>query len=84
MYFGLLRRYASTVTVRDFSFQICFLLFAILYIVSYVIITRYKRKSGEQTPAADSPASSATQSRRVPWPHGPVAPSARLVCSLCP
>uniref|UniRef100_A0A8C2PF76 Limb development membrane protein 1 n=1 Tax=Capra hircus TaxID=9925 RepID=A0A8C2PF76_CAPHI len=27
---------------------ICFLLFAILYIVSYVIITRYKRKSDEQ------------------------------------
>uniref|UniRef100_A0A2K5QJB2 Limb development membrane protein 1 n=1 Tax=Cebus imitator TaxID=2715852 RepID=A0A2K5QJB2_CEBIM len=25
---------------------ICFLLFAILYIVSYFIITRYKRKSG--------------------------------------
>uniref|UniRef100_A0A5F9CL72 Limb development membrane protein 1 n=1 Tax=Oryctolagus cuniculus TaxID=9986 RepID=A0A5F9CL72_RABIT len=27
---------------------ICFLLFAILYIVSYFIITRYKRKSDEQ------------------------------------
>ncbi|KAI2548646.1 LMBR1 isoform 8 [Pan troglodytes] len=25
---------------------ICFLLFAILYVVSYFIITRYKRKSG--------------------------------------
>uniref|UniRef100_A0A669DEX1 Limb development membrane protein 1 n=1 Tax=Oreochromis niloticus TaxID=8128 RepID=A0A669DEX1_ORENI len=28
-------------------FQICFLLFAILYIVSYCIITRYKRKSDD-------------------------------------
>uniref|UniRef100_A0A3Q3C3L7 Limb development membrane protein 1 n=1 Tax=Haplochromis burtoni TaxID=8153 RepID=A0A3Q3C3L7_HAPBU len=28
-------------------FQICFLLFAVLYIVSYFIITRYKRKSGK-------------------------------------
>nr|XP_005902765.2 PREDICTED: limb region 1 protein homolog [Bos mutus] len=28
--------------------QICFLIFAILYIVSYFIITRYKRKSDEQ------------------------------------
>ena len=27
---------------------ICFLIFAILYIVSYFIITRYKRKSDEQ------------------------------------
>lgn len=27
---------------------ICFLLFAVLYIVSYFIITRYKRKSDEQ------------------------------------
>lgn len=27
---------------------ICFLLFAILYVVSYFIITRYKRKSDEQ------------------------------------
>lgn len=27
---------------------ICFLLFAVLYIVSYSIITRYKRKSDEQ------------------------------------
>uniref|UniRef100_A0A8C5FH30 Limb development membrane protein 1 n=1 Tax=Gadus morhua TaxID=8049 RepID=A0A8C5FH30_GADMO len=31
-------------------FQICFLLFAVLYIVSYFIITRYKRKSGELFP----------------------------------
>uniref|UniRef100_A0A665X5M9 Limb development membrane protein 1 n=1 Tax=Echeneis naucrates TaxID=173247 RepID=A0A665X5M9_ECHNA len=29
------------------SFQICFLLFAVLYIVSYCIITRYKRKSDD-------------------------------------
>lgn len=29
------------------SFQICFLIFAVLYIVSYCIITRYKRKSGK-------------------------------------
>uniref|UniRef100_A0A8D2CMU4 Limb development membrane protein 1 n=1 Tax=Sciurus vulgaris TaxID=55149 RepID=A0A8D2CMU4_SCIVU len=29
---------------------ICFLLFAILYIVSYFIITRYKRKSGNPSP----------------------------------
>ncbi|NXY80829.1 LMBR1 protein, partial [Alcedo cyanopectus] len=29
-------------------FQICFLLFAVLYIVSYFIITRYKRKADEQ------------------------------------
>uniref|UniRef100_A0A671VYL6 Limb development membrane protein 1 n=1 Tax=Sparus aurata TaxID=8175 RepID=A0A671VYL6_SPAAU len=29
------------------SFQICFLLFAVLYIVSYFIITRYKRKSDD-------------------------------------
>ncbi|XP_031471813.1 limb region 1 protein homolog isoform X2 [Phasianus colchicus] len=28
--------------------QICFLLFAVLYIVSYFIITRYKRKADEQ------------------------------------
>uniref|UniRef100_A0A8C0Y5A6 Uncharacterized protein n=1 Tax=Castor canadensis TaxID=51338 RepID=A0A8C0Y5A6_CASCN len=28
--------------------MICFLLFAILYIASYFIITRYKRKSDEQ------------------------------------
>uniref|UniRef100_A0A3B4FIY7 Limb development membrane protein 1 n=1 Tax=Pundamilia nyererei TaxID=303518 RepID=A0A3B4FIY7_9CICH len=28
-------------------FQICFLLFAVLYIVSYFIITRYKRKSDD-------------------------------------
>uniref|UniRef100_A0A3Q4HE53 Limb development membrane protein 1 n=1 Tax=Neolamprologus brichardi TaxID=32507 RepID=A0A3Q4HE53_NEOBR len=28
-------------------FQICFLLFAVLYIVSYCIITRYKRKSDD-------------------------------------
>uniref|UniRef100_A0ABI7VRA2 LMBR1 n=1 Tax=Felis catus TaxID=9685 RepID=A0ABI7VRA2_FELCA len=27
---------------------ICFLLFAVLYVVSYFIITRYKRKSDEQ------------------------------------
>uniref|UniRef100_A0A673Y7Q3 Limb development membrane protein 1 n=1 Tax=Salmo trutta TaxID=8032 RepID=A0A673Y7Q3_SALTR len=30
------------------SFQICFLLFAVLYIVSYCIITRYKRKTDDQ------------------------------------
>uniref|UniRef100_A0AAQ6A6V4 Limb development membrane protein 1 n=1 Tax=Amphiprion ocellaris TaxID=80972 RepID=A0AAQ6A6V4_AMPOC len=29
------------------KYLICFLLFAVLYIVSYCIITRYKRKSGE-------------------------------------
>ncbi|KAF2984021.1 hypothetical protein EK904_008061, partial [Melospiza melodia maxima] len=29
-------------------FKICFLLFAVLYIVSYFIITRYKRKADEQ------------------------------------
>lgn len=34
-------------SVRFVSFQICFLLFAVLYIVSYFIITRYKRKSGK-------------------------------------
>uniref|UniRef100_A0A8C0D7B1 Limb development membrane protein 1 n=1 Tax=Balaenoptera musculus TaxID=9771 RepID=A0A8C0D7B1_BALMU len=34
--------------VKFVLFQICFLLFAILYIVSYFIITRYKRKSDEQ------------------------------------
>uniref|UniRef100_A0A2K5D6M3 Limb development membrane protein 1 n=1 Tax=Aotus nancymaae TaxID=37293 RepID=A0A2K5D6M3_AOTNA len=28
---------------------ICFLLFAILYVVSYFIITRYKRKSGSHS-----------------------------------
>lgn len=28
------------------ALQICFLLFAVLYIVSYCIITRYKRKAG--------------------------------------
>lgn len=31
-------------------FQICFLLFAVLYVISYFIITRYKRKSGKCTP----------------------------------
>ncbi|KAM3860523.1 limb region 1 protein homolog isoform 1-T1 [Diretmus argenteus] len=42
------------VTIREQNFHsqvreyiICFLLFAVLYIVSYCIITRYKRKSGE-------------------------------------
>ncbi|MBN3288839.1 LMBR1 protein, partial [Polyodon spathula] len=30
-----------------FSFQICFLLFAVLYFVSYFIITRYKRRSDD-------------------------------------
>uniref|UniRef100_A0A8C4XHJ2 Uncharacterized protein n=1 Tax=Erpetoichthys calabaricus TaxID=27687 RepID=A0A8C4XHJ2_ERPCA len=30
-----------------FFFQVCFLLFAILYIASYFIITRYKRKAGK-------------------------------------
>ncbi|XP_016886919.1 limb region 1 protein homolog [Cynoglossus semilaevis] len=42
------------VTIREQNFHsqvreyiICFLLFAVLYIVSYVIITRYKRKSDE-------------------------------------
>uniref|UniRef100_A0A8C0XSF3 Uncharacterized protein n=1 Tax=Castor canadensis TaxID=51338 RepID=A0A8C0XSF3_CASCN len=30
--------------------MICFLLFAILYIASYFIITRYKRKSGNPSP----------------------------------
>ncbi|KAM9337708.1 limb region 1 protein homolog isoform 1-T1 [Symphorus nematophorus] len=41
------------VTIREQNFHsqvreyiICFLLFAVLYIVSYCIITRYKRKSG--------------------------------------
>ncbi|XP_030787826.1 limb region 1 protein homolog isoform X4 [Rhinopithecus roxellana] len=33
---------------ETFPFGICFLLFAILYVVSYFIITRYKRKSDEQ------------------------------------
>nr|XP_035924584.1 limb region 1 protein homolog isoform X1 [Halichoerus grypus] len=33
---------------RTCVLEICFLLFAILYIVSYFIITRYKRKSDEQ------------------------------------
>uniref|UniRef100_A0A8C0I8U0 Uncharacterized protein n=1 Tax=Bubo bubo TaxID=30461 RepID=A0A8C0I8U0_BUBBB len=32
--------------VREYT--ICFLLFAVLYIVSYFIITRYKRKADEQ------------------------------------
>ncbi|KAF7667355.1 hypothetical protein LDENG_00065050 [Lucifuga dentata] len=43
------------VTVREQNFHsqvreyiICFLLFAVLYIVSYFIITRYKRKSDDQ------------------------------------
>ncbi|XP_076828175.1 limb region 1 protein homolog [Brachyhypopomus gauderio] len=43
------------VTIREQNFHsqvreyiICFLLFAVLYIVSYCIITRYKRKSDEQ------------------------------------
>uniref|UniRef100_A0A3Q3W225 Uncharacterized protein n=1 Tax=Mola mola TaxID=94237 RepID=A0A3Q3W225_MOLML len=42
------------VTIREQNFHsqvreyiICFLLFAVLYIVSYFIITRYKRKSGK-------------------------------------
>uniref|UniRef100_A0A8C0EKJ6 Limb region 1 protein homolog n=1 Tax=Bubo bubo TaxID=30461 RepID=A0A8C0EKJ6_BUBBB len=34
--------------MQFFFFQICFLLFAVLYIVSYFIITRYKRKADEQ------------------------------------
>uniref|UniRef100_A0AAY5E9M3 Limb development membrane protein 1 n=1 Tax=Electrophorus electricus TaxID=8005 RepID=A0AAY5E9M3_ELEEL len=44
------------VTIREQNFHsqvreyiICFLLFAVLYIVSYCIITRYKRKSGENS-----------------------------------
>lgn len=37
----------SLTKILMLSFQICFLLFAVLYIVSYCIITRYKRKSGE-------------------------------------
>ncbi|KAM3860526.1 limb region 1 protein homolog isoform 4-T4 [Diretmus argenteus] len=43
------------VTIREQNFHsqvreyiICFLLFAVLYIVSYCIITRYKRKSDDQ------------------------------------
>uniref|UniRef100_A0A7M4ED14 Limb development membrane protein 1 n=1 Tax=Crocodylus porosus TaxID=8502 RepID=A0A7M4ED14_CROPO len=46
---------ADEVTIREQNFHsqvreytICFLLFAILYIVSYFIITRYKRKADEQ------------------------------------
>ncbi|XP_048367218.1 limb region 1 protein homolog [Sphaerodactylus townsendi] len=46
---------ADEVTLREQSFHsqvreytICFLLFAILYIVSYFIIRRYKRKADEQ------------------------------------
>ncbi|XP_061877622.1 limb region 1 protein homolog isoform X2 [Entelurus aequoreus] len=41
---------ADDVTIREQNFhsQICFLLFAVLYIVSYFIITRYKRKTDDQ------------------------------------
>ncbi|XP_067148041.1 limb region 1 protein homolog isoform X2 [Apteryx mantelli] len=46
---------ADEVTIREQNFHsqvreytICFLLFAVLYIVSYFIITRYKRKTDEQ------------------------------------
>ncbi|KAM6102706.1 limb region 1 protein homolog isoform 3-T3 [Theristicus caerulescens] len=46
---------ADEVTIREQNFHsqvreytICFLLFAVLYIVSYFIITRYKRKADEQ------------------------------------
>ena len=53
-----------------FLFQICFLIFAILYIVSYFIITRYKRKSGKQTHTNERVDSTAMGSRRVPWPQG--------------
>lgn len=56
-----------------FLFQICFLIFAILYIVSYFIITRYKRKSGKQTHANERFDSNAMRSRHVPWPHGTIS-----------
>ncbi|XP_034615898.1 limb region 1 protein homolog isoform X2 [Trachemys scripta elegans] len=46
---------ADEVTIREQNFHsqvreytICFLLFAVLYIVSYFVITRYKRKADEQ------------------------------------
>ncbi|XP_077409842.1 limb region 1 protein homolog [Vanacampus margaritifer] len=46
---------ADDVTIREQNFHsqvreyiICFLLFAVLYIVSYVIITRYRRKTDDQ------------------------------------
>ncbi|XP_061778232.1 limb region 1 protein homolog isoform X1 [Nerophis ophidion] len=46
---------ADDVTIREQNFHsqvreyiICFLLFAVLYIVSYFIITRYKRKTDDQ------------------------------------
>ncbi|XP_051466481.1 limb region 1 protein homolog isoform X1 [Apus apus] len=46
---------ADEVSIREQNFHsqvreytICFLLFAVLYIVSYFIITRYKRKADEQ------------------------------------
>ncbi|GAB5568968.1 limb region 1 protein homolog isoform X1 [Prionailurus iriomotensis] len=42
------RRGSSTSTAKCGSPRICFLLFAVLYVVSYFIITRYKRKSDEQ------------------------------------
>uniref|UniRef100_A0A663M2Y6 Limb development membrane protein 1 n=1 Tax=Athene cunicularia TaxID=194338 RepID=A0A663M2Y6_ATHCN len=38
----------NTTLCIPFTSQICFLLFAVLYIVSYFIITRYKRKADEQ------------------------------------
>uniref|UniRef100_A0A2K5D6S0 Limb development membrane protein 1 n=1 Tax=Aotus nancymaae TaxID=37293 RepID=A0A2K5D6S0_AOTNA len=47
---SMLRTYLPS-HVRDSTTrngEICFLLFAILYVVSYFIITRYKRKSDEQ------------------------------------
>uniref|UniRef100_A0A8C4EZM2 Limb development membrane protein 1 n=1 Tax=Dicentrarchus labrax TaxID=13489 RepID=A0A8C4EZM2_DICLA len=37
----------AEVGIVMFAFQICFLLFAVLYIVSYCIITRYKKKSDD-------------------------------------
>uniref|UniRef100_A0A3Q0SJU8 Limb development membrane protein 1 n=1 Tax=Amphilophus citrinellus TaxID=61819 RepID=A0A3Q0SJU8_AMPCI len=37
----------SYIKILVMMFQICFLLFAVLYIVSYCIITRYKRKSDD-------------------------------------
>uniref|UniRef100_A0A8C6MAQ3 Limb development membrane protein 1 n=1 Tax=Nothobranchius furzeri TaxID=105023 RepID=A0A8C6MAQ3_NOTFU len=42
------QRNSQTLFLKSFCcFQICFLLFAVLYIVSYFIITRYKRKSDD-------------------------------------
>uniref|UniRef100_A0A3Q2XY66 Limb development membrane protein 1 n=1 Tax=Hippocampus comes TaxID=109280 RepID=A0A3Q2XY66_HIPCM len=48
------RMEADDVTIREQNFHsqvreyiICFLLFAVLYIVSYFIVTRYRRKTGK-------------------------------------